>query len=158
MAFAAVVLAWAGLELMRYRAEHRTIPVIVMIYGPPTGPMAAQFAAAGITNIGMPVAYDQVTNPPVSRRDLAAIQRCLARDRLLPLFPLEIEITGEEVEARYKAKMKRRTNGFHETVIQFARNGEDWQIVGIHDRRGTGCPARPWQWWEKLLDFVPFVD
>ena len=149
---------WAGLGLLRYHAEHRTIPIFVMIYGPPKGPMASQFVAAGITNLGMPTPYADAVNPPVSLTDIAAIKRCLARQRFFPLFPGDIQIRGGDVEARYEEKLNRRTSGFRQTVILFAREEHQWRIARIEERRGTVTPFRPWKWWEKLLDFVPFVD
>jgi hypothetical protein len=154
----ALGLLWAGLELLRYRAEHRTIPVFVMIYGPPKGPMATQFAAAGITNLGMPTPYADVANPPVLPTDIAAIKHCLARERFFPLFPKDIQISGEDVEACYEEKLKRRTSGFRRTVILFAKRQHQWRIARIEERSGEMTPIRPWKWWEKVLDFVPFVD
>jgi len=157
VAVAFVAVAWGMLEWMRYRAEHWPIPVLVIRQLPPTGPMAGSFIAAGLTNVETPVSYQQVTNPPISIADIAAIKRCLARDRFLPLFPLEIEIREGEVSARYGMKVNRRTNGMRETVVAFVQRENSWQIAGIKEHRGIACPIRPPTRWEKFLSYLPFT-
>jgi hypothetical protein len=155
---AIIAVAWGMLQLMRYRAEHRAIPVFVILQLPPSGPMAASFIAAGMTNIGTPVPYQQVTNPPISMADVAAIKRCLAREQFLPLFPLEIEIREDEVTAPYRMKIHRRTNRMRETVVEFVQRENSWHIAGIKNHRGTACPIYPPTRWEKLLSYLPFTD
>lgn len=155
---AVVAVAWGMLEWMRYRAEHRTIPVFVIQQSPPSGPMAGSFIAVGMTNIGNPIPYEQVTNPPVSRADLVAIKRCLAREQFLPLFPLEIEIRDGEVTAPYGMKVNRRTNRMRETVVEFVQRENVWHIAGIKEHRGIAHRARPPSRWEKLLSYLPFTD
>ena len=153
-----VAVAWGILEGMRYWAEHRAIPVFVILQLPPTGPMAASFIAAGMTNIGTPVPYQQVTNPPISMMDVSAIKQCLAREQFLPLFPLEIEIREGKVTAPYGMKNNRRTNLMRESVVEFVQRENAWHISKINEHRGTACPIRPPTRWEKLLSYLPFTD
>lgn len=150
--------SWGLLEWIRHRAEHRAIPVFVMLRLPPAGPMAAAMKAAGLTNTLTPVPYAQVTNLPVSLRDIAAIKRCLARDRFLPLFPLEIRIEDGEVTGLYGMKVNRRTNRLREAAVILDRSEGSWRIVRIVQHWGTVTTARPLTRWEKFLSYLPFTD
>jgi hypothetical protein len=147
----AVALALGLLEGMRYWAEHRSLPVSVIVQGPPIGPMADQMKAAGITNIGIPVPYEEVTNPPITLREIKELKRCLARDRFLPLFPPAIEVRDGEVTAPYYSKSSRYT------VVSFGREKE-WRIISIEEHHMTVCYIQPPTRWEKILSYLPFVD
>ena len=143
---------WGLLECMRHWAEHQSIPVSIIEVGPPRGPLAAQMKAAGITSVGVPVPYEQVTNPPITSGDIAAIRLCLARERFLPLFPAEIEWRDGEVTAHSHSKRGRYI------AVLFGQKKERWRIVAITEGKATVCYTRPPTLWEKVLSYLPFVN
>lgn len=156
-AFVVLALAWSGLELLRYWAERRPIPVFVARDGPPPG-FAARLTGIDTSHFHHWVPYEQVANPRLSTNEIAALKRALARERFLPLFPLNIEIDDTEVVSRYETKVNRRTNRIRETVVVFTKKNDSWHIAAIEQQSGTAHPIRPWKWWEKLLSYLPFVD
>ena len=154
----ALIVAWAGLILMRVCAEHRDIPVLVILQGPPIGPLGVQMKALGITNGSNPVPYSQVATPRISLDEIAQIKRCLARDRFLPLFPSEIEIGHEDVTAQYEMKINRRTGRTRQTVITLVRERNAWRIERVGQLRGIADFSGPPTLWEKFVSYLPFTD
>jgi hypothetical protein len=154
----AFIVAWAALILMRLWAEHRDIPVLVMVQGPPIGPLGVQMKAAGITNVSNPVPYSQVATPRISLDEIARIKRCLARDQFLPLFPSEIEIGHEDVTAQYKMKINRRTGRTRQTVVMLVRERNAWRIERVGQLRGIADFSRPPTLWQKFVSYLPFTD
>jgi len=151
------LFAWAGLIGSRISAEHRTIPVNVVVDGPPPG-FAARFPGVPTNGWVHHISYEQISRPSISRGDIAAIKRCLAWGKFLPLFPSEIEIGKDEVTARYGMKINQRTGRVRERIITFARDKDLWRIERIRESAGTADFARPPTLWEKFLSYLPFTD
>ena len=152
----ALFLGWGLLELMRYRAEHRQIPILVVVDGLPAAP-AGRFTGLS-SYVTHQVSYSEAMNPRISVNDIVALKRCLARERFLPLFPSEIEIAKEETTASYRLRTNRKTGRSRQTVVVFTHQEDAWRIHRIEERRGIITFARPPTRFEKLLSYLPFFD
>ena len=152
-----VAVAWAMLESVRYRAEHRAISVMVIVDGPPAG-FPVRFPGVSTNGWVHHVPYDELPQPPVSRADIAAIKFCLARQKFLPLFPAEIQVDKGDVTARYGMKINRRTGRVREQVVMFVQEKNSWRIERICQTGGVADFVRPPTLWDKFLSYLPFTD